>query len=68
MKIEIGYDGRVGVTNTSVYLGDLSIATIMSEALKLNDTEYREINAEIEIHINVKPDAPKVWIEGDDEC
>lgn len=68
MKIEISYDGRVGLTNNSVFLGDLSIATIVGEALKVEDTEYREINAEIEIRINLKPDAPKVWIEEDDEC
>ena len=67
-KIEISYDGRVGITNTSVYLGDLSIATIISEALKIENAEYREINAEIEIRVSIKPDAPKVWIEGDDDC
>lgn len=68
MKIEISYDGRVGLTRTAVFLGDHSIERIISETLKVEDAEFREINAEIEMRIVIKHDAPTVWIEGDDEC
>ena len=68
MKIEIGYDGRMGVSNTSIFLADHSLAEIVGKALELGDNEFRSINAEIEININIKPDAPAVWIEGEDEC
>ncbi len=68
MKIKIEYDGRVSLSAATVHLGDLPLEKIIAKALNVHDTGWRDINAEVEICINCKPDAPRVWIEEDDEC
>lgn len=68
MNIKISYDGKVGVTSSSVWLGNQTISEILKEALHLGDNEYREINADVEIFIGCKPSSPRVLVEEDDEC
>lgn len=68
MKIKIEYDGRVSLSAASVHLGEFSIDGVIAKALNVPDTGWRDINAEVEICINCKPDAPIVWIEEDEEC
>lgn len=67
-RIRIMYDGKVGATVASVHLGDHSIERLISEALKIAESEYREVNAEVEIFIKLKPSEATVLIEEDEEC
>ena len=68
MKIKIEYDGRVSLSAASVHLGELPLDGIIAKALNVPDSGWRDINAEVEIRINCKPNEPQVWIEEDDEC
>lgn len=68
MKIKIQYDGRVSMTAASVHLGEFSLERIIAKALNVPEGSYKDVNAEVEVIINCKPDAPIVTIEGDDEC
>ena len=68
MKIKIQYDGHVSMTAASVHLGEFSLERLIAKTLNVAEGSYKDINAEVEIVINCKPEAPVVMIEGDDEC
>lgn len=64
-RIVIKYDGKVSVAQTYMSLGDYSIGELVHKALGLDDGDYREINAEVEITVIRKPDCPRVYLNGD---
>jgi len=64
-RIVIKYDGKVSVAQTYMSLGDYSIGELVRKALRLNDDDYKDINAEVEITVIRKPDYPRVYLNGD---
>lgn len=66
-EIEITYDGRVYVSNHSFDLGGISVASIVHSALGFDKEAYQDINAEVTIIVNRKPDVPRILVTGSDE-
>jgi hypothetical protein len=64
-RIVIKYDGKASIGQSYMNLGDYSIGELVRKALGLNDGDYRDINAEVEISVIRKPDCPRVYLNGD---
>ena len=63
-RIVIKYDGKVSVSQHSFHLGDYSIEHLIHKALGLEEDDYKNINAEVEIMVARKPDHPRVYLDG----
>ena len=61
-RVVIRYDGRVDISNHWFKLGDHDVEKLLCAALGLGDGS--EINADVRIIINRKPDVPVVSIDG----
>ena len=60
--LTIKHDGKILVTGYGAFqLGDHSLSDIVSEAMGLDKTEYRELNAEVVVTIKMKEKNPKAW-------
>ena len=63
-EIKITYDGKVYVSKHCFKLGEFDIANIVHATLGFNENDYQDINAEVIVTINRKPDVPKITITG----
>ncbi len=66
-EIKITYDGKVYVSKHCFKLGEFDIANIVHASLGFQQDEYQDINAEVFVTINRKPDVPTITITGGDD-
>ena len=60
-KLTITYDGKIYVTGYGTFkLGDENLADVISDALGLSNSEFRELNAEVVLSLILKAQKPKV--------
>lgn len=67
-EIKITYDDKVYVSKHCLKLGEFDIANIVHATLGFQENGYQDINAEMIILINRKPDVPTITITGGDEA
>lgn len=66
--LTIRHDGKLVVSGFgSFVLGETPFGNIVSHALSLGASDYKEYDAEVEVYIRFKPSEPKVYWREEEE-